>query len=130
MWLSHHWPEDHDRCISVRGRMVCRRCAVLYPLSLLIVVVFGIWDAWPEGLDPWLLWLLPLPAVAEFAGEHLGVLRPHAGRLVAATVLLAIACGRLYMRYIDEQTDPLVLAVVGVYGGLCVLLVVVRALRN
>jgi hypothetical protein len=33
------------------------------------------------------------------------------------------------MRYIDEQTDPLVLAVVGVYGGLCVLLVVVRALR-
>jgi hypothetical protein len=110
--------------------MVCRRCAVLYPLSLFIVVVFGIWDAWPEDLDPWLLWLLPLPAVAEFAGEHLGFLRPHSGRLVAVTVLLAIACGRLYLRYIDEQTDPLVLSVVGVYGGLCVLLVVVRALRG
>jgi hypothetical protein len=124
MWLSHHWPEDHGRCIPVRGRMVCRRCLVLYPTSLLVVIVFGLWLPWPHRLDPWLLWLLPLPAVAELAGEQLGILRPNARRLVAATVPLGIACGRLYLRYLDDRTDALVLAVVGVYGGLCALLVV------
>lgn len=125
MWLSHHWPEDHDRCVRIRGRLVCRRCLVLYPIALLVVVVFGWWLDWPERVDPWLLWLLPLPAVAELAGEQLGVLRPHAGRLVAVTVPLAVACGRLYLRYLDDGADGLVLRVVGVYLGLCVLLVVV-----
>lgn len=130
MWLSHHWPEDHGRCISVRGRMVCRRCAVLYPTSLLVVVVFGLWITWPRSLDPWLLWLLPLPAVLELAGEQLGILRPHGRRLIAATVPLGIACGELYLRYLDDQTDGLVLAVVGGYGGLCVLLVVLAGVRR
>jgi hypothetical protein len=123
MWLSHHWPEDHGRCVTVRGRLVCRRCLVLYPTALLVAVVFGLWLTWPERLDPWLLWLLPLPAVAELAGEHLGLLRPHARRLIAVTVPLGIACGRLYLRYLDDLTDGLVLSVVGVYGGLCALLV-------
>ena len=123
MWLSHHWPEDHDRCISVRGRMVCRRCAVLYPVALVVVVVFGLWAPWPDRFDTWLLWLLPLPAVAELAGEHLGILRPHPRRLILVTVPLGVACGRLYLRYLDDLTDALVLAVVGVYGGLCTLLV-------
>jgi hypothetical protein len=123
MWLSHHWPEDHGRCVTVRGRLVCRRCLVLYPTALLVAVVFGLWLTWPERLDPWLLWLLPLPAVVELAGEHLGLLRPHARRLIAVTVPLGIACGRLYLRYLDDLTDGLVLSVVGVYGGLCALLV-------
>ena len=130
MWMSHHWPEDHDRCISVRGRMVCRRCVVLYPIALLVVVVFGFWDVWPDGADDWVLWLLPLPAVIEFAGEHLGYLRPHAGRLIAVTVPLAVACGRLYLRYIDEPTDELTLSVVGGYGGLCLLLVLLTSSRR
>lgn len=123
MWLSHHWVEDHERCISVRGRMACRRCAVLYPTALLVIVVFGLWLPWPHRFDPWLLWLLPLPAVVELAGEHLGFLRHHPGRLVAVTVPLGIACGRLYVRYLDDVTDGLVLSVVGTYLGLCVLLV-------
>jgi uncharacterized membrane protein len=130
MWLSHHWPEDHGRCIQVRGRLVCRRCAVLYPTALLIVIVFGWWLSWPHRLDPWLLWLLPLPAVLELAGEQLGLLRPHARRLIAVSVPLGVACGRLYLRYLDDQTDGLVLAVVGVYLGLCVLLVVFAGSRR
>lgn len=130
MWLSHHWPEDHGRCILVRGRRVCRRCAVLYPTSLLVVIVFGLWLSWPERLDPWLLWLLPLPAVLELAGEQLGLLQPHARRLIAVSVPLGIACGRLYLRYLEDQTDGLVLAVVGSYLGLCVLLVVFAGSRR
>jgi hypothetical protein len=102
---------------------VCRRCLVLYPTAILVAVVFGLWLPWPDRLDPWLLWLLPLPVVAELAGEHLGLLRHSARRLVAVTVPLGIACGRLYLRYLDDLTDALVLAVVGVYGGLCALLV-------
>ena len=130
MWLSHHWPEDHERCINMRGRMVCRRCVVLYPVALLVVIVFGVWDVWPERLDDWLLWLLPLPAVVEFAGEHLGYLRPHPGRLIAVTVPLAVACGRLYLRYIDEPTDELTLSVVGGYGVTCVLVVLLTSSRR
>jgi hypothetical protein len=130
MWMSHHWPEDHERCVSVRGRMVCRRCVVLYPIALCVVVVFGFWDVWPDRIDSWLLWLLPLPAVVELAGEHLGYLRPHAGRLILVTVPLAVACGRLYLRYIDQPTDELALSVVGVYGGLCVLVVLLSGSRR
>ncbi len=130
MWLSHHWPEDHHRCVTVRGRKVCRRCLVLYPTALLVVAAFGFWLSWPERLDPWLLWLLPLPAVAELAGEQLGILRPHAARLIAVTLPLGIACGRLYLRYLDDLSDPLVLGVVGVYGGLCVALVLLAGSRR
>jgi hypothetical protein len=110
--------------------MVCRRCVVLYPISLAVVVVFGLWVPWPHRLDAWLLWLLPLPAVAELAGEQIGLLRPNARRLVAVTVPLAVACGRLYLRYLDDLTDSLVLSVVGVYGGLCVALVVFAGSRR
>jgi hypothetical protein len=130
MWLSHHWPEDYGRCIRVRGLWVCRRCAVLYPTWLIVMVVFGLWLSWPRRFDPWLLWLLPLPAVVELAGEQLGLLRANPRRLIAVTVPLGIACGRMYLRYLDDLTDGLVLSVVGIYGGLCVLLVLVAGSRR
>ena len=130
MWLSHHWPSDYDRCIVVQGRRVCRRCAVLYPVSLVAAIVLGVVASWPERLDPWFLWLLPLPAVVEFIAEQLGWVRHAPTRLVVLTVPLAIACGRLYVRYLDDQTDGLVLAVGATYAGLCLLSVVARSLRR
>lgn len=119
LWLSHHWPHQYDRCVSVRGRLVCRRCLVLYPISLAVVAVFGLLVEWPERLDAWLLWLLPLPAVLDLLGEHLGVARSTPRRLVAVTVPLGVGCGRLYLRYLDHPADRLVLGVVLGYGGLC-----------
>jgi hypothetical protein len=121
MWLSHHWPSDYDRCAVVAGRHVCRRCLVLYPLALVAAVLASAGATWPDGLDPWLLWLLPLPAVIEFVGEQLGFLRHRPARLVATTALLAAACGALYARYLDEPGDTLVWSVVLVYGGACLL---------
>lgn len=122
LWLSHHWPHDFDRCIEVRGRMVCRRCAVLYPVGLVSAVVLAV-APWPALLDPWLVWLLPFPAFAEFVAEHLGWIRPSPRRLVAGTVLLAVGCGRLYVRYLEDPGDPLPFAVIFGYGLVCVAVV-------
>jgi hypothetical protein len=119
MWLSHHWPSDYDRCALVAGRHVCRRCLVLYPLALVAAVLASAGATWPDRVDVWLCWLLPLPAVVELIGEQLGFLRHRPARLVVTTVLLAAACGKLYARYIDHPGDGLVWAVVVTYVGAC-----------
>jgi hypothetical protein len=121
MWLSHHWPSDYDRCAVVAGRHVCRRCMVLYPAALVAAVLASTGATWPDRLDGWLCWLLPLPAVVEFVGEQLGLLRHRPARLVVTTLLLAAACGNLYARYLDDPGDTLVWSVVITYGGACLL---------
>lgn len=119
MWLSHHWPDEHDRCVRVGDKLVCRRCLVLYPLSLVAALFAGlVW--WPEDADGWLLWLLPLPAVVEFVAEQLRLVRHSPRRLVAVTIPLAIACGRMYVLYLDDQRDELVWGVAATYGLICV----------
>lgn len=128
MWLSHHWSDEHDRCALVAGRYVCRRCLVLYPLSLVAALVLGVVASWPDRLDPWFLWLLPLPSVLEFVAEQLGLARHSPRRLVVLTVPLAVACGRLYVRYLDDQTDGLVWSVVTTYLIVCLGAWFVRAL--
>jgi hypothetical protein len=129
MWLSHHRPDEYDRCIVVGQRRICRRCAVLYPVSLVAALVLGLVASWPRTLDPWLLWTLPLPSVIEFVGEQRGIVRHSPTRLVILTIPLAVACGRLYVRYLDDAADGLVWSVVGVYGGLCLLAGLAKVLR-
>ena len=126
MWLSHHWPDEYDRCVRVGGKLVCRRCIVLYPLSLVTAVVAGFFG-WPESWDPWLLWLLPLPAVVEFVAEQLRLVRHSPRRLVAVTVPLAIACGRMYVLYLEDQRDELVWSIVSTYLLVCVCAFFIRA---
>jgi hypothetical protein len=120
LWLSHHWPDEYDRCTRVAGRLVCRRCLVLYPVSLVSALVLGLVASWPERLDPWFLWLLPLPAVLEFVAEQLRLVQHSPRRLVVLTVPLAVACGRLYVRYLDNRGDELVWSVVATYALVCV----------
>jgi uncharacterized membrane protein len=129
LWLTHHWPDEYDRCATVRGRLVCRRCLVLYPLALVAALVLAHVASWPERLDPWFLWLLPLPAVVEFVAEQLRLVRHSPRRLVVLTTLLAVACGRLYVRYLDDHTDGLVWTVVTAYAGACLAAWFVRAFR-
>lgn len=130
LWLAHHWPHDFHRCIEVRGRMVCRRCSVLYPLGILSAFVLANVASWPDGLDLWLVWLLPLPAFVELVGEQLGWFGPDPRRLVAVTVPLAVACGRLYVRYLDDHGDLVPFAVIFGYGLACVAVVAVSARRR
>lgn len=129
IWLSHHWPSEYERCATIAGLRVCRRCLVLYPLAVVAAVLAMLGLTWPDRLDPLLLWLLPLPAVVEFVVEQLGRLRHSAARLTALTALLAVGCGKLYARYLDDTTDPLVWRVVVTYGGICLAAALWKAFR-
>jgi hypothetical protein len=130
LWLSHHWPDEYDRCVVLRGRRVCRRCLVLYPVSLVAALFLGLVACWPERLDPWFLWLLPLPAVLEFVAEQLGLVRHSPTRLVVLTIPLAIACGRLYVRYLEDQRDGLAWSVAATYLLVCVAAWFLRSFRG
>lgn len=119
LWLSHHWPEDYDRCTVVAGRNVCRRCGTLYPLALVVMALAlaGWW--WPPGWDPVALVVLPLPTVVDWVAEHLGLVRYSPRRQVAVTVPLGLALGAGFARYLEDPGDPWFWAVVVGYGGLC-----------
>ena len=61
MWRTHHWPEEYDRCITIAGRPVCRRCLTLYPAAIAVGIAFLLgWSLWPAAADPWLIWALCL----------------------------------------------------------------------
>lgn len=130
LWLSHHWPDEYDRCVDLKGRKVCRRCIVLYPVSLVAAIVLGAGLRWPERLDPWFLWLLPLPAVMEFVAEQLQLVGHSPRRMVAFTLVLAVGCGGLYSRYLDDQGDDLVWTVTATYLLVCVAAWMLRAFRG
>ena len=121
MYLSHHWPGDYDRCAVVGGLHICRRCLVLYPVALVAGIAVSIGSWWPSGLDPWVLWLMPLPGVIEFVADNLGLIRYSPRRQVVLSASGAWAAGVGYTRYLDDTTDPLVWTVVLVYGGVCLL---------
>ena len=95
LWHAHHWPDEYDRCVTVRGRPVCRRCLTLYPLALFTAVLSlaGV-VLWPSALDLWLIWGLCLPATLDFVLEQLRVVTYSARRQVITTALLAPALGR------------------------------------
>ena len=117
MWLSHHGADQWDRCVVIGGRHVCRRCAVLYPIAIASMVVCLV--AWPDGAPPWLLAVLPLPAVAEWWLEHLGRLDYDPRRQIAVTVPLGLGLGAGFARYLDDPLDGPFWAMVLVYGGSC-----------
>jgi len=105
MWCAHHWPEDYDRCIRIGDRHVCRRCAVLYPLALLVAAGGLAWGA-DAAWVPWAVLLAPVPTVVEWCAEHLGATRHRPARLVAGTVVAAPALGLGFARYLRDQGDP------------------------
>ena len=119
MFLSHHWPSRYDRCMVIGGRHVCRRCAVLYPVAVVIAIAAGYGLHWPTRLDPWVFWLLPLPGVIEFVLDAMGAVRYSPSRQIIVSAMLAVAYGKLLWRYSHHPTDPLVWAVVIVDTSIC-----------
>lgn len=130
LWLSHHYPADYGRCVLIGRTRVCRRCLVLYPIVFVVLGLARAGVRWPMSLDPVLLVLLPLPAVAEFLAEHLGTGGYRPGLQVAAAVPLGVALGMGFDRYLDRQTDPLFWGIVVVYGGACFAALLVGARRR
>ena len=100
---------------------VCRRCAVFYPTCFAAMALALLGVRWPEALDPWLLWLLPVPVVAEWWLEHLQVVRYSASRNVVFSLLCAPAVGVGLARYVVDPSDGLFWWVVGVYAVVCLL---------
>lgn len=132
MWLSHHWPARYDRCATIAGRHVCRRCLVLYPVAITVAVLAGFGVRWPDSWDIWVFWLLPIPGVVEFCLDSLGVIRHRPWRQVIVSALLALAYGKILWRYAHHPGDGLVWSVVVVNTGICgiVALIAAMARRN
>jgi hypothetical protein len=119
VWLSHHQPGQLDRCVIIGGRHVCRRCLVLWPLTLVAFALALAGARWPRSADDLLLVVLPLPAVAEFVLEHAGRWPYRPGVQVAVSVPLAAALGAGFDRYVHRPGDTLWWSVVVVYGAVC-----------
>lgn len=119
LWLSHHFPNEYDRCAVVAGRHVCRRCATFYPICFGVMALALLGVSWPRWLDPWLLWLLPIPVVVEWWLEHLDKISYSAWRNTAFSALCAPAVGVGLARYLADRGDTLFWSVVITYGVVC-----------
>ncbi len=128
--LSHHQPDQFDRCIRVGGKHVCRRCTILYPVAFTIMALSLSGFIWSSSLDRVLLFVLPIPVTAEFVLEHLGVLTYRKLRQIGTTLIAAPALGQGLARYLESPKDRLFWQMVLLFGGVCGLSVVVRNYRE
>lgn len=112
-WLSHHHDDQLDRCVSIAGRPVCRRCLVLYPTIVLVALLALVLDA--PGSALWAAWLLPAPLAVEWIGEHLGRFRYSPWRQIALTAVAAIGFGIALAVHVDDPFAPAALAPVAAY---------------
>jgi hypothetical protein len=117
--LSHHWPDQHDRCIKVGERHICRRCAVLYPITIAVLLLGLAGVRWPITVDHVLLFLLPFPLVVDYVAEHIGAITYNARRQIITTAIAAPALGTAFVRYVAHESDPLFWQVVGIYAATC-----------
>jgi hypothetical protein len=107
LWLSHHSPEEYDRCVRLGSAHVCRRCVVLYPVTFATLILARAGVRWPMSLDTLLVLTLSLPTVAEFVLEHVGLIGFWPRRQDALTVPAGVALGVAFDRYLRNHTDPL-----------------------
>lgn len=128
--LSHHLAHEHDRCVVIGARRVCRRCLVLYPLAFIVMSLALGGITWSEQFDPLLLLGLPIPVTLEFVGEKLGLLRYSVWRQVTLTAIAAPALGTGLAQHIlspfPKWFDVMVLG----HGGVCALAHVLSSMRD
>lgn len=96
LWRTHHWPERYDRCLTISGAHVCRRCTWFYSIAFAVAAIGLAFDAspWPQAWDWPLVWILSIPATLEFIGGELGLYGYSARRQAVVTAILAPAVGR------------------------------------
>lgn len=104
LWLTHHWPNEYDRCSVIGGRHVCRRCLTLYPIAILVAIVgLAGFVPWPDRIDVWMIWLLCIPATVEFLAEKLVHVAYSPRRQIVVTALVGLALGRGLSYEIDDR---------------------------
>ena len=130
LWISHHWPEHYDRCVPLGRLHVCRRCLVLYPVTLVMMIFLLVADV---GLrSPWIvaMWVLPIPMVLEWVAEHGGRARYSPLR---QAVLAAVAAPALAIALTEHLRDPFTLVAVApvtLYIAVCAVSAVIGTLRR
>lgn len=90
MWLAHHWPDRYDRCVRVGRLHFCARCLVLYPVILLIGLLF---DTRGSGIGVAMMWLLPVPMTLEWVLEQHRWIHYSQKRQLAVATVAAIGIG-------------------------------------
>ena len=116
IWMSHHWPDQYDRCVLVGHRHVCRRCIVMYPIAFVVAGLSVAGWALPSPWSQLALLLLPLPALVEFVGEHRRAWTYAPTRHTVFSALQGLGMGVGFGRYLDTPTDPWFWAVGIVYS--------------
>lgn len=130
-WLAHHGPDHLERCTVVAGRHVCRRCAVLYPVAAVTAVVVGLvlGTTLPGGAGL-LMWLLPVPMVADWAAEHLGLARWSARRQVVVTAIGAPGLGLALLAHAGHPFAAIAVAPVLTWSAVCLATALVGGARR
>ncbi len=120
MWLAHHHYKDYGtRCVKVGHRHVCRRCAALYPLGIFaaLAAVTGV-PFWPNSWDPFMIWLLCIPATVTYCGEAVGLFRYNPKWQVGAMLITATAFGKALHYELLERWSPAFWHPLLVFGSL------------
>ena len=121
IWLSHHWPDQYDRCVVVGHRHVCRRCLFMYPVAFVVAgLSVAVW-APPSPWSQLALVVLPLPALVEFVGEHRRRWAYSPARHTALSVLQGLGMGVGFGRYLESPADPWFWAVGITYSAIALL---------
>ena len=120
IWLSHHQPAEYDRCVVIRGRHVCHRCLLIWPVVYVVMFAALAGIRWPRALDWPLLILLPVPAAVEFVLEHFHQIPYNRSLQTKVTIPMAIALGVGFERYLRDQNDSLFWGCTIIYSAIYV----------
>jgi hypothetical protein len=118
MWLSHNGPEHAERCASIGGTLVCRRCSVLYPSVVLWAVAALVVEP-PSVAAVAAMWLLPLPMSVEWVLEQHRPLRYSPRRQVVVTAIASVGVGLALAAHLRHPFDPDALAPMATHVTLC-----------
>lgn len=117
-WLSHHPPDELDRCYRFGRFHLCARCLGTYPVMFAVIAVqLALHVPLEHRLDLPLCVALVVPATVDWA---LGRFQPHRFSNLwrtATGVLLGLGLGRSLFIHLQRPMPPALLAQAFVVTG-------------
>lgn len=130
-WLSHHPPEELDRCYRVGAVHVCARCLGTYPVLFAgLAAQLAARAPLTHPLDVPLSVLLLLPATLDWAW---GRFHPHRftnGWRTLTGVLLGLALARSLFIHVQRPFPPALIAQAIVVTGVALPVILATYRRN
>jgi hypothetical protein len=130
-YLSHHFEPDYHRCVKVAGLHLCARCLGLYP-TMLLVIGAQIAVRAPLALpgDWWAAFLLPLPAMVDWARGRFDPATGSTFTRMGSGVLLGVGLGRTLYLHMRRPGFGLTMAQLGVLAAIFVVVEVLVRIRR